>query len=304
MGKVSICVPTYGKAEYVRQLLDSVFQQTYTDFEVIITDDTQGNEVEQVVKSYQDERIRYYHNPEKLGHIFNWNHAIELAEGEYIKIMFSDDWFTFDDSLEKYVSLLKENQNVGFGFSGSMQVSDDNSYQRMIPIEFINKMKADYRYLFLGNHVGAPSGIIYRACDARFDEQSNWASDLFFYFELLKKNSTWSYLDEALVSIGLHEEQYTHSFLDKDERVYHDYETLFLKYNLIENADRKEYFFKEYLVGYGMGIARALNCNYKMSDYIRSRGAYLWKNKIVDYAKAFIGKFEDHNSGKRRGSKI
>ena len=46
-------------------------------------------------------RLRYVHNEKPLGHIFNWNKALSLAEGEYIKIMFSDDWFTGRDSLEK-----------------------------------------------------------------------------------------------------------------------------------------------------------------------------------------------------------
>ena len=285
MGKVSICVPTYGKAEYVRQLLDSVFQQTYTDFEVIITDDTQGSEVEQVVKSYQDERIRYYHNPEKLGHIFNWNHAIELAEGEYIKIMFSDDWFTFEDSLEKYVSLLEENQNVGFGFSGSMQVSDTESYVRQIPEEFIKELHLDYRYLFTGNYAGAPSGTIYRNQGIKFDEKSNWSSDLELYLHLLSVNPQFTHSDEPLVSIGLHGEQYTNMFKKRDMRIFCDYYFMFTKYHLIDNQDCREYF-ENMMLEYGKSVVFARKAGYPGMIYLRKQVSYLWKNKVLDYVEA------------------
>jgi len=285
MRKVSICVPTYGKAEYVRQLLDSVFKQTYADFEVIITDDTQGNEVEQVAKSYQDERIRYYHNSEKLGHIFNWNHAIELAEGEYIKIMFSDDWFTFDDSLETYVKLLEENPESGFAFSGSMQISDTESYVRQIPEEFFMELQKDYRYIFTGNLAGAPSGTIYRNNGIKFDEKSNWASDQELYLHLLSVNPKFTFSTKPLVSIGIHEEQYTNLFKKRDMRIFNDYHYMFTKYQLIENQECRE-FFEEMLLEYGKSTRFAAHAGYPVTAYLRKKIAYLWRHKVLDYIDA------------------
>jgi len=282
MKKVSICVPTYGKPEYVRQLLDSTSRQTFTDYEVIITDDTDGREVQEVALSYQDTRIRYYKNPQKLGHIFNWNRAIELAKGEYIKIMFSDDWFTYDTSLEEYVALLEQNPEAGFAFSLSMQVSDHESYTREIPDDFINDLKKDYRYLFTGNFAGAPSGIIYRNNGIKFDEKSNWASDLELYLHLLSENPVFAFSERPLVSIGLHGEQYTNLFKKRDMRIFNDYYFMFEKYHLIQNEDCKKYF-EEMMFHYRKSLSFAAHAGYSAFNYGKGFASYLWKNKVVDY---------------------
>ena len=295
MGKVSICIPTYGKAEYVKQLLDSIFMQSYSDYEIIITDDTTGDEVAEVAKSYQDDRIRYYHNSEKLGHIFNWNRAIELANGDYIKIMFSDDWFTYNDSLETYVGLLESDQDVGFAFSGSMQVSKTASYARQIPTQFLEKLEKDYRYLFLGNYAGAPSGTIYRNHGIRFDEKSNWASDQELYLHLLSENPRFSYSTRPLVSIGIHEEQYTNLFRKRDKRIFNDYWYMFTKYCLIENHDCKE-FFEEMMLQYGKSVRFAAKNGYRAGAYLLHKIQYLWRHKVMDYlvaAKKKIGKNQE-----------
>ena len=289
MRKVSICIPTYGKKEYVKQLLDSVFSQTFKDFEVIITDDTDGREVQEIVLSYGDDRIHYYKNPRKLGHIFNWNKAIELATGEYIKIMFSDDWFTYNTSLEEYVLLLDSNPNAGFGFSSSMQVSDTESYARQIPESFITEMKADFRYLFTGNLVGAPSGTIYRNNGIKFDNKSNWASDLELYLHILSENPKFAYNDRPLVSIGLHGEQYTNMFTKRDMRIFNDYYFMFEKYNLIQNPDCKIYF-ESLMLEYGKGSFFAKKVGYKLHEYAICKIKYLWKNKVLDYLEAGIRK--------------
>ena len=126
--------------------------------------------------------LRYVHNEKPLGHIFNWNRALELARGEYIKIMFSDDWFSAPDSLEKMVRLLEENPQASLAFCGSRQVSEKRTWERAAEKPWLKRLEADYRNLFPGNQIGAPSATIYRACGAAFDEESNWASDMFLYF--------------------------------------------------------------------------------------------------------------------------
>lgn len=283
MIKVSICIPAYNNAEEVKRLLDSIAQQTYQSYEVVITDDSTDGAVEELVKSRTDSRIQYEHNKEKLGHIFNWNRAISLATGEYIKIMFSDDWFTYDNSLEEYVRLLDENPDVDFAFSGSMQVSDKVSYERKIPDDYVAFLREDYRHLLLGNQIGAPSGTIYRNKGIMFDENSNWASDMFLYFNLLCQNNRFTYSKKPLVSIGLHGEQYTHMFQERDERIFQDYYYMYQKYNLAECAVCRQFFLKEYIMKFGKGCKTAGSCGISPSRYMRTKIAYLWQNKVVDY---------------------
>lgn len=295
MIKVSICTPTYNNAACVKQLLDSISKQTYQDYEVVMTDDSTNTEIEELVKQYGAMPIRYSHNTIKLGHIYNWNAAISKASGEYIKIMFSDDWFTYEYSLAEYVRLLDEHPDAGFAFSGSMQVSEERSYARVIQKEFITLLKQDYRHIFMGNQVGAPSGTIYRG-KILFDEKSNWASDLILYLEILSRNSHFAYSGAPLVSIGLHGEQYTHMFKKRDDRIFNDYYYMYKKYLLKDNSNCKKFFMDVYIMKFGKSLKIARDCGFGTAEYIRVRTGYLWQNKVVDYVRAAQKKLHKNNA--------
>src|SRR5215469_11343388 len=97
--KVSICIPAFQQPTCLRRALDSVFFQTFKDYEVIISDDSTDNSVENVVREYNRERagVKYHKNAVTKGSPENWNAAIELATGEYIKILHHDDCFSGKD---------------------------------------------------------------------------------------------------------------------------------------------------------------------------------------------------------------
>jgi glycosyltransferase involved in cell wall biosynthesis len=238
--------------------------------------------------------LKYVHNEKPYGHIFNWNVAINMATGEYIKIMFSDDWFTSKDSLGEFVKLLDTNGNAIFAFSGSRQVSerDMSSYDRCAPKDYIDKLKRDYRYLFQSNQIGAPSATIYRRDKdgqaSIFDEKSNWASDVFLYFELLgkaqDKTNAFVYTEKPLVSIGVHANQYTESFSERDMRIYNDYKYMYTKYNLNQSRECREYFAGKYIVKYHQGINEAKTLGIEYGIVIRK---YLLE--FIEGIKCFVG---------------
>lgn len=91
--KVSVCVPVYNGARYLRECLDSVMAQTYRDVEVIIVDDGSTDESAAIASDYanRDSRIRLFRNVSNLGLVNNWNHSVRLANGEWIKFLFQDD---------------------------------------------------------------------------------------------------------------------------------------------------------------------------------------------------------------------
>lgn len=272
--KVSICIPTYNNVDEVERLLRSIFVQTYTDFEVHISDDSINQEIEELVKR-EYTQVDYRHNKRPYGHIFNWNEAIRMSRGEYIKIMFSDDWFTTEDSLASFVRMLDENPDVDFVFSGSRQVDleSKNWYDRHADEQFRERLRKDYRLLFLGNQVGAPSAVMYRRGRnvAVFDEQSNWASDMFLYFDILAQNPGFVCSTEPLISIGVHEHQYTESFSEKDERIYRDYRYLFEKYHLVQLKECRAFFLKKYLLPFGKGLPEAKDLQLPIREYGMAR---------------------------------
>lgn len=297
-GKVSICIPTYNNVQDVKQVLESIFEQTYANFEVNITDDSTNMEIEDLLHTYTDNRIRYVHNEKKLGHIYNWNAAIRMATGDYIKIMFSDDWFTYTDSLARYVQLLEENPKADFAFASSMQVSDTASKERYITEEFITSLTTDYTRVFRGNQIGAPSGTIYRNNGILFDEKSNWASDLELYLQLLKHNPVFAYTRDPLISIGLHGEQYTHMFSEKDDRIFNDYLFMYEKFHLEKNEACKHFFLEEYILKFDKGGAMAKRCGNTIGEYWKARISYLWQNKVMDYWHAFLRKMHKNDTRK------
>lgn len=300
--KVSICIPTYNNAEEVERLLQSISVQEYKDYEVNISDDSTNNAIEQLVAQYP--HIHYIHNQKPYGHIFNWNKAIQMAQGEYIKIMFSDDWFTEPNSLGEFVKLLEANPKAMLAFSGSRQIMVRRNgemqhvtkehfislYDRYAPTQFIEELRQDYRLLFLGNQIGAPSATIYRRGNkpALFDEKSNWASDMFLYFDLLKGNGQFAYTEAPLVSIGVHDNQYTESFSEKDMRIYNDYRYMYTKYQLKECKECREYFLEKFIIKYNQGIkeARALGIEARL---YRKKLATEWKESVRCFVRHRFG---------------
>ena len=291
--KVSICVPSYNNADEVGRLLESIVIQEYEDYEVNISDDSTNNEIERLISKYSALNLNYIHNPKPLGHIFNWNAAIKMAKGEYIKIMFSDDWFVDGRSLGKFVSMLDASPAALLAFSGSRQVMLDgqttgnvrhitsghkiSSYDRYAPADYIAGLRQDYRRLFLSNQIGAPSATVYRrgGALALFDERSNWASDMFLYFDLLEKNSNFAYTQEPLVAIGVHENQYTESFSEKDERIYNDYKYMYTKYGLSKSRECREYFAGKFIVKYNKGLREARALDIETGVYLKKCTAEL-----------------------------
>jgi len=91
---VSVCIPVYNAGEYLRQCIDSVLAQTYTDFEILIVDDCSTDGSAEIIREYvrANPAIRYYRNDSNLGLVANWNRCIQLAKGEWIKFIFQDDW--------------------------------------------------------------------------------------------------------------------------------------------------------------------------------------------------------------------
>src|SRR5687768_7063529 len=97
---ISVCVPAYKHAQYLERLFDSLVSQTFRDFEVVVTDDSPDTSVINLVERFSAKlNINYHKNTRALGTPENWNQAMKLATGEWVKLMHDDDWFDSDDSL-------------------------------------------------------------------------------------------------------------------------------------------------------------------------------------------------------------
>lgn len=105
MPKVSVLMPVYKtQEEHLRQAIESVLNQTYADFEFLILDDCPDDTREDIVKSYQDKRIKYSQNEKNLGITPSRNKLIDMAQGEYLAVFDHDD-ISLPERFAKQVAL-------------------------------------------------------------------------------------------------------------------------------------------------------------------------------------------------------
>lgn len=110
---VSIIMPSYNTASYIKESIQSVLNQTYTNWELIIVDDCSTDETEEVLAEITDSRIKYLKNEENSGAAISRNKALREARGQWIAFLDSDDlWMS--DKLEKQINFMKNN---GYSFS-------------------------------------------------------------------------------------------------------------------------------------------------------------------------------------------
>jgi len=124
---ISVIIPNYNHAQYLNQRIDSVLNQTYQNFEVIILDDCSTDDSRKVIEQYGNHpKVKHtVFNTKNSGSTFlQWEKGIALAKGDYIWIAESDDYAdnTFLESLAK---IIIDNPNVGLAYCGSNTVDDD-----------------------------------------------------------------------------------------------------------------------------------------------------------------------------------
>jgi len=88
---VSVIIPTYNRAHLVGRAIRSVLNQTYQDFEIIVVDDCSTDNTEEIVKGFNDHRIRYMRHDRNRGGSAARNTGIKASQGKYIAFLDSDD---------------------------------------------------------------------------------------------------------------------------------------------------------------------------------------------------------------------
>ena len=123
--KVSVILPNYNGEKYLKQAIQSVLNQSFRDFELIIVDDASSDASRDIIKGFDDERI-ITHFSEKNRHVvFTFNTGMKLATGEYIARIDSDDIWE-PDKLEKQVAFMEQNPEYGVCFS-RVHIIDEHS---------------------------------------------------------------------------------------------------------------------------------------------------------------------------------
>ena len=130
---ISICVTTYNYARFLPDCVESVLQQTFADWELIVCDDCSTDETQHLMEQYVDPRIRHVRNSERLGMSANLKLAADLGRGRYLKILCADDWIA-PRCLERMFELMEANPKVVLGTSAEIAT---NAVGRPFAVQFL-----------------------------------------------------------------------------------------------------------------------------------------------------------------------
>jgi glycosyltransferase involved in cell wall biosynthesis len=230
--KISICIPAYKRPDNIRRLLQSIHEQTFHDYEVILSDDSPDDAVQKVCTDFPQLQLYYLKNEKSKGTPANWNFAISHASGTWIKLMHDDDWFSEKDSLQKFAD--KTNEGKPFIFCNYTRIWEDGKTEIMKfrpswKIRIIsNPMK-----LLSRNVIGPPSVImVHNSVKEQYDTLMKWRVDIDFYIRLLKREHDFAFINESLVNVGFSESQVTNNCLNIPEVELPEGLLLFIKYGV------------------------------------------------------------------------
>lgn len=132
--KISVLIPIYNAAPFLVKSINSILQQSFTDFELILLNDASTDNSEEIILQFSDPRIRYYKNEHNLGISVSRNKLIDLSNGQYLAIMDNDD-ISLSNRLQKQAAFLDNHQEISVVGSWCELFSDAN------PQSFIGKIK-------------------------------------------------------------------------------------------------------------------------------------------------------------------
>lgn len=198
----SICIPIHAMERgdfFLTRCLDSILDQTFTDYEVVITDNSDDDKLKKVFDTYAIKRV-YYRNPKK-GMAPNTNEAMKRANGRLVKILYMDDYFAHKNALKDILE----------AFTGYWLITavDNNLHPRYTT------------NIHMGNnHLGSPSALtIQRDKVMFFDEELSWLLDCDLYRRLYDKYGEPVILNKVNVNMGVHPGQMTNILSDDEKKL-------------------------------------------------------------------------------------
>jgi glycosyltransferase involved in cell wall biosynthesis len=209
---VSICIPAYKKTAYVVRCIESVLRQSYKQVEVIISDDSPDEDIKLAIEPFAGRiNIRYYRNQPALKTPRNWNAALAHARGEFQVLMHQDDWYHTPGALQQFLDAFEKHPEADFVFCRNTAVDEagKTTILQARP-KLLHTMQRHPNHLLLAQVIGPPSNtMLRRQVQTTYDERFIWLVDVDYYVRLLKQGFQYHYIDQHLVSIGLHADQAT-----------------------------------------------------------------------------------------------
>jgi len=201
---VTVLMPVYNAESYLKEAIESILNQTYTDFEFLIINDGSTDSSKDIILSYQDSRIRYIENETNIKLVATLNKGIDLARGKYIARMDADD-ISIITRLEKQVAFL-DSQPKYVACSSWVETFSDNKNSKLLKYEESHdgiKVKSLYQNHFCHGASLIRKNILIES-NLRFDSNFIHSEDYYFFIKLSELGELFN-LQETLLRVRHHD---------------------------------------------------------------------------------------------------
>ena len=207
---LSVIMPVYNAEPYVAEAIQSILNQTFKDFEIVIINDGSDDSSKIIIKSFNDSRINYFENAQNKGIAFSRNRGLELSRGEFIGMLDADD-IAYPSRFEKQITFLRRNKD--YGMIGSwVTFIDENS--KKLPGGWKLKAKPEeIPSIMLFNNYFTQSSVLIRKQslnNINYVSGFDIGEDYLMWLEISKKTKVWN-LQEYLVMYRVHTKSITQS---------------------------------------------------------------------------------------------
>jgi len=235
---VSVIINCYNSDKYLKEAIDSVLGQTYDNWEIIFWDNQSTDKSAEIVKLYDDERIKYFYAPTHTTLGEGRNKALEKVSGEFISFLDCDDLY-LPQKLEKTLQAFKD-ENIGLVYTNGYTLYEDKNIKKT----FYNKKQLSgelFEFWLSSYQVMIPSVMfrkeVLNSLDYWFDNRFNMIEEFDFFMRIAKK---WNinYYHENLCIWRVHSASMTWSKKELFEKEYKIFLTDLLSQNLkLKNKD-------------------------------------------------------------------
>lgn len=261
---ISIGIPTYNSAATIRNTIESILIQTYTNLEINVVDDKSKDNTLEIVKQLQNEclqsgdgRIRIYENEKNLGMSGNWTKCLSVARGEFVKLICADDMMD-EEALEKEVKAMEEHPSVNLVESDTRLVDitgkTTGRFPRYRKSGVVDGKKVARTSIIWNNFFGAPVNNLIRKSVldklGYFDPEFVYILDFEMWMRIACEGDIYI-IHEMLNSFTVRNDSNTGNLIGKDRKTYVDeHEKLVYKYKdvlkLSEFECRFSIFFRKF----------------------------------------------------------
>lgn len=222
IGLISIIMPAYNGERFIRQAMDSVVSQTYSDWELIVIDDGSEDGTAEIVSEYHDSRIQYVYQ-QNQGQAAALNYGLELAKGEFITTLDVDDWYT-PESLYDRVKFLENHPEYGAVIGDGFHCDVEGK-----PLMRFSENRAKFEMgdvydVLIANPIFSTGGNVvvrksaFDTYHIRYDKEIFWCQDWDVYIRLAE-HIKFGFIDTICLWYRMHEENMTMRDSSRDKRI-------------------------------------------------------------------------------------